>query len=127
MSTSEEQRAVVLFDKVDTDHNDHLTQQELDGVFLLFDTDNDTVVTPAEFAKDWTDLYHIGGPQEAQSLFARADLNDDNQITTADLPGIFKYFDVDGDGTVNLSEFLTQWGELTILPVRPHDISVTVG
>ncbi|KAL3871299.1 hypothetical protein ACJMK2_039339 [Sinanodonta woodiana] len=118
----EGERAVLLFDKVDVDHTDHLTYNELEAIFGLFDANNDSTVTQAEFLSDWTDVYKIGGPGEAQGLFQRADTNGDGVITKDDMPAIFKYFDMDGDHYVDLNEFLTQWGQLMLFPSRPVDI-----
>ncbi|KAH3796892.1 uncharacterized protein LOC127837469 isoform X2 [Dreissena polymorpha] len=113
----EGQREVVLFHKVDTNQDDQLTRAELDAVFLLFDNNTDGQVTPDEFVQDWVNLFHIGGSQEANTLFTRADTNDDGVIDAKDIPAIFSFFDENADGTVDISEFLTAWGNMSLHPV----------
>ena len=47
---------------------------------------------------DWTN-FNIGGAQQAQALFTRADTNDDHVIDAKDIPAIFAFFDQNGKGT----------------------------
>ncbi|XP_052788542.1 uncharacterized protein LOC128223298 [Mya arenaria] len=123
----EGQREVVLFNKVDINHDFQLTRAELDQVFLLFDNDTDGEVTPAEFKADWVNQFNIGGPQEADTLFIRADTNDDGVIDTKDIPTIFAFFDENKDGVVDINEFLTEWGHLSLTAANHVDVSVNVG
>ncbi|XP_069119425.1 uncharacterized protein [Argopecten irradians] len=118
LASSEPQREVILFDKADSDGSGVLSRSELDNIFLAFDVNHDQEVTESEFVNDWTVLYNLGAPVEAQTLFVKADTNDDGHLTTADLPEIFAYFDMNGDNSINLDEFLTQWGDLKNAPVN---------
>ncbi|WAR30934.1 hypothetical protein MAR_033476 [Mya arenaria] len=124
----EGQREVVLFNKVDINHDFQLTRAELDQVFLLFDNDTDGEVTPAEFKADWVNQFNIGGPQEADTLFIRADTNDDGVIDTKDIPTIFAFFDENSkkteDGVVDINEFLTEWGHLSLTAANHVDVSL---
>ncbi|XP_052787772.1 uncharacterized protein LOC128222718 [Mya arenaria] len=123
----EGQREVALFNKVDTNHDYQLTRAELDQVFLLFDNDTDGEVTPEEFKEDWVHQFDIGGPQEADTLFTRADTNDDGVIDAKDIPAIFAYFDENNNSFVDISEFLTEWGHLSLTAANQVDVSVNVG
>ncbi|XP_033759165.1 calmodulin-like protein 7 [Pecten maximus] len=125
LSSSEPQREVILFDKVDNDKNGQLSVSELDNIFLAFDVNHDQEVTASEFENDWTVLYNLGAPIEARTLFTKADTNDDGHITSDDLPEIFTYFDSNGDSFISLDEFLTQWGDLKNAPI--DNIIVPVG
>ncbi|XP_071096853.1 insoluble matrix shell protein 5-like [Haliotis cracherodii] len=115
---SEPQKEVVLFNAVDQDKDGKLTPAELEAIFLFFDANNDTEITKLEFEIDWVTKYKLGATAEATALFDAADANDDGKITKADLPFIFQYFDMDSDGFVDVNEFLTQWGDLTLIPVQ---------
>ncbi|XP_053380158.1 uncharacterized protein LOC123555032 [Mercenaria mercenaria] len=117
--------AVNLFHTVDINKDDKLTRTELDAVFLLFDTDNNTEVTPTEFVADWL-KFNLGGTPQAQTLFTRADTNDDGVLDVKDVPAIFAYFDQDGNGSVDISEFLTQWGELMLHPAGVDNAVVDI-
>ena len=44
---------------------------------------------------DWV-KFNIGGAQQAQALFTRADTNDDLVIDSKDIPAIFAFFDQNG-------------------------------
>ena len=57
-------------------------------------------MTKEEFRQDWVGTFSIGGPDEANTLFDRADVNDDGVIDAQDIPQIFAYFDE--NGTLNL-------------------------
>ncbi|XP_063419950.1 uncharacterized protein LOC134705124 [Mytilus trossulus] len=115
LADSEPQREQILFEKVDKNLDGYLTRAELDSVFLLFDTNGDTNITKQEFDTDWISLYKLGTQKEANVLFDKADANDDLIIDAADLPFIFKFFDANSDNTVSIDEFLTQWGQLTLM------------
>jgi hypothetical protein len=56
----------------------------------------DGKVTPDEFVADWQ-TFNLGNQQEAQTLFTRADTNDDGFIDSNDIPAIFAFFDQDGN------------------------------
>ncbi|KAL4218989.1 hypothetical protein ACF0H5_021574 [Mactra antiquata] len=127
VSCDEGQKAVDLFHAADTNNDDQLTRAELDEIFLMFDRNNDSSVTPDEFVDDWMNVFHLGGLTEAQTLFTRADTNDDGYINIQDIPAIFAYFDEDGNGYVDISEFLTQWGDLSLHPIGSVDVSVVTG
>ncbi|XP_071096854.1 troponin C-like [Haliotis cracherodii] len=114
---SEPQKEVMLFNNVDKDKNGKLSNAELEDIFLFFDANNDKEITQKEFEDEWVVKYTLGPMAEADALFKAADATDDGKITKADLPFIFQYFDMDSDGTVDMNEFLTQWGSLTLLPV----------
>ncbi|XP_067660663.1 insoluble matrix shell protein 5-like [Haliotis asinina] len=115
---SEPQKEVMLFNKVDMDKDQKLTRTELQDIFLLFDSNNDTQILKSEFEADWVAKFVLGPKAEADALFDAADANDDGKVTKADLPFIFQYFDMDSDGSVDMNEFLTQWGDLTLIPVQ---------
>ncbi|VDI79450.1 Hypothetical predicted protein [Mytilus galloprovincialis] len=115
LADSEPQREQILFEKVDKNLDGYLTRAELDSVFLLFDTNGDTNITKQEFDTDWISLYKLGTQKEANVLFDKADANDDLIIDAADLPFIFKFFDANSDNRVSIDEFLTQWGQLTLM------------
>ncbi|XP_046331977.1 uncharacterized protein LOC124115148 [Haliotis rufescens] len=115
---SEPQKEAILFDAVDKDKDGKLTPAELETIFLFFDANNDTEITKLEFEDDWVTKYKLGATAEAIALFDAADANDDGKITKADLPFIFQYFDMDSDGSVDMNEFLTQWGDLSLVPVQ---------
>lgn len=53
-------------------------------------------MSPDEFVAGWTTTFNIGNEDQAQTLFTRADINDDGYIDPQDIPGIFAYFDEDG-------------------------------
>ncbi|XP_046566589.1 uncharacterized protein LOC124275143 [Haliotis rubra] len=114
---SEPQKEVMLFNNVDKDKNGKLSNAELEAIFLFFDANNDKEITQKEFEDEWVVKYALGPSAEAVALFKAADANDDDKITKADLPFIFQYFDMDSDGSVDMNEFLTQWGDLTLIPV----------
>jgi len=57
-------------------------------------------VTKEEFRQDWVGTFSIGGLDEANTLFDRADVNDDGVIDAQDIPQIFAYFDE--NGTLNM-------------------------
>ncbi|XP_046566588.1 uncharacterized protein LOC124275142 [Haliotis rubra] len=115
---SEPQKEVMFFKAVDKDKDQKLTSTELENVFLLFDGNNDTQILKSEFESEWVTKFALGPKAEADALFDAADANDDGKITKADLPYIFQYFDMDSDGSVDMNEFLTQWGDLTLIPVQ---------
>lgn len=52
-------------------------------------------MTPTEFVAAWQ-KFNLGGPQDAQTLFTRADTNDDGIIDAKDIPAIFAFFDQNG-------------------------------
>ncbi|XP_060569506.1 insoluble matrix shell protein 5-like isoform X2 [Ruditapes philippinarum] len=116
-------KAVDLFHQVDKNGDDRLTRVDLDAIFLLFDTNKDGKVTPDEFVADWQ-TFNLGNQQEAQTLFTRADTNDDGFIDSNDIPAIFAFFDQDGSGLVDISEFLTQWEALQTEPTNESNVSV---
>ncbi|XP_076436832.1 uncharacterized protein LOC143276242 [Babylonia areolata] len=113
-TSSEPQKEALLFAQADKDGDGQLTEGDLQTIFLDFDTDGDSSISKAEFVADWRDVFHLGNSQQAETLFGRADTNDDGAITAADLPAIFAYFDMDGNNLVDLNEFLTQWGDLRL-------------
>ncbi|ESO96119.1 hypothetical protein LOTGIDRAFT_231842 [Lottia gigantea] len=121
---SEPLKAAQLFDKVDIDKNDLLDRKELDSIFLLFDVDGDKQVSKAEFQNDWVNKFSLGNIKEADALFARADQTHDGVIAANDIDAIFTFFDVNGNSNVDLNEFLTQWGQVTLIPVNPIDTHV---
>ncbi|XP_064616670.1 uncharacterized protein LOC135480697 [Liolophura sinensis] len=121
---SEIQYEVYLFDAVDTDNNTLLDSAELRALFLIFDQNNDSVILEAEFKSEWVTYLKLGSPEQAATLFKRADLNADGVLTSADLPAIFRYFDQDGDSHVSLNEFLTQWGALQLGPVNTGTVVI---
>ena len=57
---------------------------------------DDTRVTPDEFTDVWVNVFKMGGTDEAQTLFTRADENDDGVIDIKDIPAIFSFFDENG-------------------------------
>ena len=54
-------------------------------------------VSPDEFVDGWTTKFSIGNTDQAQTLFTRADTNDDGYIDPQDIPGIFAFFDENGE------------------------------
>ncbi|KAK7095397.1 uncharacterized protein [Littorina saxatilis] len=114
LGSSEPQREAILFNQADQNKDGQLTQADLRQIFLNFDVNKDSSITQAEFVNDWTQLYTLGSPQEAATLFGRADTDKDGAITDKDLPAIFSFFDMDGNGLVDQNEFLTQWGDLRL-------------
>ncbi|XP_052787773.1 insoluble matrix shell protein 5-like [Mya arenaria] len=120
------QPEVLLFNKVDTNHDDKLTRVELDDVFLLFDKNKDNEVTPDEFTDGWVNVFQIGSSDEAGTLFTRADTNDDGYIDMKDIPTIFSFFDENGDGSVDIDEFLTEMGNLELSPPDESNVSVDI-
>ncbi|KAK3087716.1 hypothetical protein FSP39_009551 [Pinctada imbricata] len=115
---SEPQREYILFERVDKNLDGNVDKQEFNGIFLAFDVNHDGNVTESEFRDDWVNLYKIGAPNEADALYLRADTNDDGMITLADMPQAFGYFDLNNDGNVDMNEFLTQWGDLKLIPSK---------
>ncbi|KAK7505100.1 hypothetical protein BaRGS_00003670, partial [Batillaria attramentaria] len=112
--SSEPQREALLFNAADLDHDGQLTEADLKQIFLDFDSDHNGNVTEDEFRVDWTSVFHLGNAEEAKTLFDRADIDEDGVITSQDLPGIYSFFDMNGDGMVDMNEFLTQWGDLSL-------------
>jgi len=124
-ASSEPQREALLFNQADKNQDGELTESDLRVIFLDFDVNNDSQITEKEFETDWTTVFHLGNTDEAHTLFARADINDDNVLNDKDLPGIFAYFDMDGDNLVSMSEFLTQWADLQL--DAPDTVNIQVG
>ena len=63
--------------------------------FLFIQDDHQ--VTKTEFDTDWVTTFAIGNHKESAALFSKADVNDDGVIDKQDLPGIFSFFDTDGE------------------------------
>lgn len=68
-------------------------------------------MSPTEFVSGWTQTYNMGSEDEAQTLFTRADTNDDGYLDIQDVPTIFSYFDVNGK--------YTQWSKVP----PPHQMA----
>ena len=57
-------------------------------------------ITKEEFVADWTNIFNLGNSKEAETLFGRADSDQDGAISDHDLPAIFAYFDMNGKKSV---------------------------
>ncbi|XP_076436607.1 insoluble matrix shell protein 5-like [Babylonia areolata] len=105
-----------LFHLVES-HDGHsdgtLSPGDLNQVFQLFDMDDDSRVSKAEFKAQWV-TRELGSDQAAEYLFDRADTNHDGSLTDfPDMQRVFKYFDYNGDGGVNEFEFVVTWSKLS--------------
>ncbi|KAK7094738.1 uncharacterized protein [Littorina saxatilis] len=90
-----------------------LSTAEVEAIFANFDMDGDSQVRRQEFVNVWTHK-GLGDIVSANFLFARADTDSDGTISASpDLSRVFKYFDLNGDGTVSEMEFVVVWSSLS--------------
>ncbi|XP_025114326.1 uncharacterized protein LOC112576236 [Pomacea canaliculata] len=91
----------------------NLTVTNLIHIFKLFDTDGDNQVARAEFVAKWQAL-KLGDAMSAIFLFQHADTDGDGILSMdPDLPRVFKFFDLNGDGVVSEPEFVVAWSSLS--------------
>ena len=94
----------------------HLTRQTRAGIFQASDVNGDGFVSEKEYVVNRVIT------DEAKGIFDSIDRNDDSRLTVEELiaskklkdgklaQAVFKAFDINGDGQLNVPEYLLVWG-----------------
>ncbi|KAK6179142.1 hypothetical protein SNE40_011563 [Patella caerulea] len=97
-----------LFHVADNNNDTFLTSTECKNLWLIFDGDDDKIISKLEFEIRWTFL-NLAHREHAPVFFEQLDRNLDKIADAKEIKRICTYFDDDGDGFVSKFEYDLNW------------------